>query len=583
MHRSPRLRLLALTLVVFGVVAASADATTFCVNDPACVTSGGTSQLTIQAAFTAAAAATPPSTVLIGPGQYGGGASYSSTKQITVTGAGEGQTVITLTGHGAGLAVGGNDNDVVSALSIQVNGDNAMFQAAGLTLGHGTADHVAVSLSGLGAAGFTIGPGTVTNSSVTTASNTTASLGIDIEGGPAIVQDTTVSAATGIGGGSPVILQRDTIDATDTGFRCLGVCALSDTVISMAAGSNDGLLAPCVFGGTTVSSDNMTIVGPAAASVAATCGGTGLQTAITLDSSIVRGATHALSVAATAATASATITPTYDDYDPATDAVTGGPGSASIASPGTGQINADPLFVNPSAGDYRVTWNSPTVDSGDPAGLGLLDSTTDLGGNPRIAHGRRDMGAFEYTPLPPTASISQDRQTAATGQTVHFDASKSTDPNPGDSLKFTWTTDDGAGGTGSTFAHAFSKPGTHTVTLTVTDPTGLTATASTTVAITPAPPSITALHQSRKRWRVGQGTTFRFRLSQDASVRLVFRRHGHKVATLTRHCHAGLNRIRFSGRLKHAGQLSAGRYSVTFTATNPTGTSKPRSLKFRVL
>jgi hypothetical protein len=43
-----------------------------------------------------------------------------------------------------------------------------------------------------------------------------------------------------------------------------------------------------------------------------------------------------------------------------------------------GNISADPLFVNPSAGDYHLTPGSPCIDAGDPPGV--------------------DMGAFEYFP-----------------------------------------------------------------------------------------------------------------------------------------------------------------------------------------
>ncbi len=50
-----------------------------------------------------------------------------------------------------------------------------------------------------------------------------------------------------------------------------------------------------------------------------------------------------------------------------------------------GNISADPLFVNSSAGDYHLTLCSPCVDAGDPA------DSIPPGGGIRI-----DMGAFEY-------------------------------------------------------------------------------------------------------------------------------------------------------------------------------------------
>ncbi|HOF60271.1 MAG TPA: right-handed parallel beta-helix repeat-containing protein [Candidatus Latescibacteria bacterium] len=49
---------------------------------------------------------------------------------------------------------------------------------------------------------------------------------------------------------------------------------------------------------------------------------------------------------------------------------------------GTGNINADPLFVNAAEGDYRLTAYSPCVNTGDPAGIPDPNGT------------RADMGAF---------------------------------------------------------------------------------------------------------------------------------------------------------------------------------------------
>ena len=77
---------------------------------------------------------------------------------------------------------------------------------------------------------------------------------------------------------------------------------------------------------------------------------------------------------------------------------------------GQGNINADPRFTDPAAGDYRISTGSPVIDAGDntavPTGV-----TTDLDGNPRFVddpntpntgvpgHGFAeivDMGAYEF-------------------------------------------------------------------------------------------------------------------------------------------------------------------------------------------
>jgi len=52
---------------------------------------------------------------------------------------------------------------------------------------------------------------------------------------------------------------------------------------------------------------------------------------------------------------------------------------------GTGNINADPLFVNPAPGGYHLLWGSPCIDSGDPNPI-----YNDPDGT------RADMGAWHY-------------------------------------------------------------------------------------------------------------------------------------------------------------------------------------------
>ena len=65
----------------------------------------------------------------------------------------------------------------------------------------------------------------------------------------------------------------------------------------------------------------------------------------------------------------------------------------SVLAGTNGNIDVDPRFVDPSAGDYHLLPSSLCVDSGDNA---VVTVTTDLDGNPRIINGTVDMGAYEY-------------------------------------------------------------------------------------------------------------------------------------------------------------------------------------------
>lgn len=63
--------------------------------------------------------------------------------------------------------------------------------------------------------------------------------------------------------------------------------------------------------------------------------------------------------------------------------------------PGTGNLNTDPLFVDPALGNFRLQPTSPAVNAGSPDITDLLP--TDITGNPRIQGNRVDMGAYEFT------------------------------------------------------------------------------------------------------------------------------------------------------------------------------------------
>ena len=70
---------------------------------------------------------------------------------------------------------------------------------------------------------------------------------------------------------------------------------------------------------------------------------------------------------------------------------------------GFGGITNEPLFVDLAGGDFRLQTNSPCINAG---GNSYASPETDLDGNPRIAGGTVDIGAYQIQN--PTSLISYD-------------------------------------------------------------------------------------------------------------------------------------------------------------------------------
>jgi hypothetical protein len=74
---------------------------------------------------------------------------------------------------------------------------------------------------------------------------------------------------------------------------------------------------------------------------------------------------------------------------------------------GAGNITNDPAFIDWQNNDFRLTPNSPCINSGDNL---YVTTTIDFDGNPRITGGTVDMGAYEYQTPSSTLSYAWAQQ-----------------------------------------------------------------------------------------------------------------------------------------------------------------------------
>jgi hypothetical protein len=239
----------------------------------------------------------------------------------------------------------------------------------------------------------------------------------------------------------------------------------------------------------------------------------------------------------------------------------------------TRRLIASPQFVG--GGDFHLAAGSPLIDAGTPAGVpaGALDRD----GRPRASDGNgdcariSDIGAYEYQGTKVKAIAHAAATTVSAAKPVAFSAAGSCIPGP-EAATIRWRFDDGTGAAGASVAHAFSTPGRHTATVTVSDAHGHSAQATTALTVTALPPRISHL-------RVANGRV-RFRLSKAAAVTLRIGKLGKRPRTTIKvGAHQGANKIRLR---KTA--LKPGRYQVIATAIDSSGQhSKQVRTRFKVV
>jgi hypothetical protein len=434
-------------------VPALASADVYCVDTGpgGCDHTGYTGSAGLQPALDDADAQSGADTVRIGSGTYAtsssDGFTYSNgTDAVTVTGAGQGSTVISVTAPGSapgsftnffGLDIFGAGS-VLSQLTVALPAppgasSNQHYTAIRAQAANNSINSVTVQGPGaaINATGMQVSSGTVVESTVT--------LPLGLSPGNIGVRELQNSAddvfLTHDGITADTAVENDNqstgtvrIDRSMLRPGFIGVTAKASKVAFgnslVDLGSNVGATAISVgYGNPTahtssLSADGVTIYGSGSGQRGVRVSGIDANTTpnpgdpdvatATIANSIIRLTGSSPTALQRDANNNGTVnlSTNYSDYDETTVADSGNPNGATGAITQQNQTSVDPGFVNPGT-DFHLLSSSQLIDAGDPAGPAF--GAEDIDGDDREILGedgcaaRRDIGADEFVPLtPPT-------------------------------------------------------------------------------------------------------------------------------------------------------------------------------------
>ena len=486
---------------------------------------------TLQSALDQAKSNPGPDQIRLGAGTYSGAFTYddngSSTNTVAITGLSSRSTTLTRSSGGTILTMtgAGNADNSVANLRFHITQSNS----GGLS--GGTADTAGVVVAADSPVTNSIGLFFTSGS----ARNVTVSMPVDgstegIASYAGGVFDSKIAADTAVSTNQGVV-QRSDITGGATGITTTSG-KVDDDVIHVV-GLNSGRAGLVASNGGVDSGSavarHLTILGdgnPGSTGIGVLANATTFPETEALDvrSTIIRSVAHAYRRRGTlgGSMATANLTMKYTNYDPATRDDSGagtGPSPSDPTNP-----NTDPLFVDAAHSNFRLSFNSPMIDAGDPAVLAPDEPNTDFSRAARVVNGRTDIGAYEYQRRPPTITSATATPTAAQVGTPFSFTATATDPDA-DPITYAWSFDDGGSAPGASVQHAFANPGIHVATVTVTDAAGVSSQKAVAVAATSGPvPKLTALALVPKKFRPAKGADVRFTLTVGAPVRFTVER-----------------------------------------------------------
>jgi hypothetical protein len=433
-------------------VPAFASADVYCVDTVplGCDHIGYTGSTGLQQALTDAQAHTGGDTVKIGTGTYAtttpAGFTYNASDPVTVTGAGQANTTISITAPGSapgsftsfrGFNVYGPGSSV-SQLKVTLPappGGSVNQQYVGI---EAQADGSSVNTvtiqgpaAGIDGSGVMMSTGNLTNSTIAFQLGFSPfSRGVwalSTNSSDLFVSGDTVTADTAVQndnqGAGTVRIDHSTLRADYRGIDAeASKVAVDNSLIDLGANASaKGISVGYgnLFAHTsTLAADGVTIYGSGASQTGVSVFGTDANTLPSPGNPDVVTATVANTIVRLTGTSPTTLrrdadngnivnlTTNYSDYDQSKVFDSGNPNGASGALSQQHQVNFDPDFVTPGT-DFHLSSSSLLIDAGDPAGPPF--GATDFDGDDREILGkdgcapRRDIGFDEFVPgSPPT-------------------------------------------------------------------------------------------------------------------------------------------------------------------------------------